>query len=123
LQRSKQNWQRAKVIRRTVIGLIALSVSSAAQSNYFTYQQWLAMPEPGRVAYLAGAYDSLLTFAEDEQVTSHYSRCLNMAQMTNFQLAANVLSFAKDRPALQTGSVQGALINYLIAACGKLPTK
>jgi hypothetical protein len=43
--------------------------------------------------------------------------------MTNFQLAANVLNFAKDKPELHTGSVQGALIGYLNAACGGPPTK
>jgi len=64
----------AEMILRTVIGLIALLVSSAAQSNYFTYQSWLAMPESSRVAYLSGAFDSLVSFAETEQVAMHYVR-------------------------------------------------
>jgi hypothetical protein len=34
-----------------------------------------------------------------------------------------VLNFAKDKPELQTGLVQRALVNYLIAACGEPPTK
>ena len=76
------------------------------------------MPEQGRIAYVAGAYDSLVTFAETDQVGMHYENCLVRARMTNSALTANVLNFAKDRPALQTGPVQGALIAYLIAACG-----
>ena len=74
-----------------------------------------------RVAYISGAYDSLVTFVEGEQAgrnSRHYRKCVATAQMTNFQLAANVLNFAKDKPELHVGSVQGALIEYLNAACG-----
>jgi hypothetical protein len=39
--------------------------------------------------------------------------------MSTSQLATNVLNFAKDKPEYHTGSVQAALIDYLIAACGK----
>jgi hypothetical protein len=53
----------------------------------------------------------------------HYRKCVDTAQITNFQLAANVLNFAKDKPELHTGSVQGALIKYLNTACGQPPTK
>ena len=111
------------MILRTVIGLIALLVSSAAQSNYFTYQSWLAMSESSRVAYLSGAFDSLVSFAETEQIAVHYGKCIDAAKMTNFQLTANMLNFAKDKPELHTGLVQRALLKYLIAACGEPPTK
>jgi hypothetical protein len=91
------------MILRTVVVLIALLVSSGAQANYFTYQQWLAMSEMGRAAYVAGAFDSLLTFIDpaDEQAPAmkwHYNNCLLRAQMSDTQLAANVMNFAKDRP-------------------------
>jgi hypothetical protein len=117
-----------EMILRTIVVLIALLVSSGAQANYFTYQQWLAMSELGRAAYVAGAFDSLLTFIDpaDEQALAmkwHYNNCLLRAQMSDTQLAANVMNFAKDRPELHTGPVQGALIGYLIAACGAPPTK
>ena len=112
------------MIRRTLIGLIAL-ISSAAQANYFTYQQWLAMNETARVLYISGAYDSFVTILSDEQSvtnSSYFKKCIQTAQMTNAQLAANVLNFAKDRPELHTDAVQTALLGYLIAACGKPPT-
>jgi hypothetical protein len=111
---------------RTAIGLIALLVSSAAQSNYFTYQSWLAMAETSRVAYISGAYDSLVTFVEGEQAgrnSLHYTKCITTAKMTNSQLTANMLNFAKDKPELHTGLVQRALLKYLVAACGEPPTK
>jgi hypothetical protein len=114
------------MILRTVIGLIAVLVSSAAQSNYVTYQKWLALNEISRTAYISGAYDSLVTFVESEQAgrnSLHYRTCIDTSKMTNFQLAENVLIFAKDKPELHTGSVQGALIKYLNAACGEPPTK
>ena len=112
-----------EMILRTVVGLIALLVSSAAQSNYFTYQTWLAMPESSRIAYVSGAFDSLVSFAETEQVAMHYVKCIDTVKMTNSQLTANMLNFAKDKPELHTGLVQRALLKYLAAACGEPLTK
>jgi hypothetical protein len=115
------------MILRTVIGLIALLVSSAAQSQaYYTYQSWSALSEPARAIYLSGAFDSLVTFASGEQekrITAHYFKCIYTAKMSGSQLAANVLNFAKDKPELHTGSVQAALFKYLFATCGEPPTK
>jgi hypothetical protein len=114
------------MILRTVIGLIALLVSSVARAEYFTYQTWSGLGEMSRAAYIAGAYDSQMTFVDSEaqgKDARHFRKCIQTARMTTFQLAANVMNFAKDRPALQTGSVQEALISYLIAACGEPPTK
>jgi hypothetical protein len=114
------------MIRRTAVVLIALLASSAAQSNYVTYQSWSAASEMSRVMYIAGAFDSLVTFIEGEQALRnrvHYNNCMETSQMTIVQLATNVLNFAKDKPELHTGSVQAALIEYLNATCGQPPTK
>ena len=86
------------MILRTVAGLIALLVSSAAQSNYFTYQTWLAMPESSRVAYVSGAFDSLVSFAETEQVAMHYVKGIDTVKMTNSQLTANMLNSPRTNP-------------------------
>ncbi|TMK49578.1 MAG: hypothetical protein E6G70_08525 [Alphaproteobacteria bacterium] len=67
------------MILRTAVVLIALLVSSAAQAGYMTYQKWSAMPEVYRVAYITSA------------------------RMTDTQLAANVLNFAKDKPDSRRG--------------------
>jgi hypothetical protein len=112
---------------RTVIGLIALLVSSAAQSQaYYTYQSWSALSEPARAIYLSGAFDSLVTFASGEQekrITAHYFKCIYTAKTSGSQLAANVLNFAKDKPELHTGPVQAPRFKYLFATCGEPRTK
>ena len=113
------------MIRRTAIVLIALLVSAAAQANYFTYQQWLALTETERVLYISGAYDWFVTILSDEQSetnSSYYRKCIQTAQMTNAQLAENVRNFAKDKPELHTYKMPSVLLGYLIAACGKPPT-
>jgi len=73
-----------------------------------TYQKWSAMPEVYRVAYIAGVFDTTVTaWADDEQKTSafkaYYSECITSARMTDTQLAANVLNFAKDKPDSRRG--------------------
>jgi hypothetical protein len=105
------------MIRGTVAVLIALLVSSAAQANYFTYQEWLAKPAIVRAAYIAGALDSLVNYT-DPRIAMHYNNCIARAEMRSDQLADNVLNYARDKPSMQTGSVQHVLLDYLIAACG-----
>jgi hypothetical protein len=68
----------------------------------------------------------MIALAEDKQsgtYSRHYNNCIGTAQMTSFQLAANVWNFARDKPELHTGSVWIALLKYLIAACGEPSTK
>jgi hypothetical protein len=113
-----------QAILEAVVLVGLLIVSPAARAEYFTYQTWSALNEIPRAVYIAGAYDSLMIFADTEaegKFLRHFRKCIGTAQMSNFQLATNVLNFAKDRPALQTGSVQEALIVYLSAACGGKP--
>jgi hypothetical protein len=116
---------------RTAVILLALLVSPLAHAYFVTYQQWLAMPEGARTAYITGAFDGYLY--DDSQffvrqqwevdATFHYETCLSKARMTSGQLAVNVMNFARDKPELHTQPVQHALMNYLFAACGKSPTK
>jgi len=68
-------------------------------------------------------FDSLVSFAETEQVAVHYVKWIDTVKMTNSQLTANMLNFAKDKSELHTGLVQRVLLNYLIAACGEPLTK
>ena len=91
---------------------------------------------PARAIHIAGIFDATVsdgvlidTLSADELLQPlgtqwlHFDRCVNRSQMTDFQLAANVADFAKDKPKLQIGSVQAALQQYLAATCGKAPTK
>jgi hypothetical protein len=121
------------MIRRTIIALTALLISSTAQSEFYTYQRWLTLPLSARALHIAGIFDAtvsdgmLIDTLGDPLLRSvgtqwlHFDRCVNRSQMTDFQLAANVADFAKDKPKLQIGSVQAALVQYLAATCGEPP--
>jgi hypothetical protein len=99
---------------------IALCVTSA-RANFISYLQWSALPEDQQSMYMAGAYDSLVTFvstSEENQIARHRTECLAKSGMTNKQLSQNVLSYATTKPDLQGGSVQKALVRYLLELCG-----
>jgi hypothetical protein len=92
----------------------------STRSSY-SYSQWVALPYPARVAYIAGAYDSLVNFDTPGSGTARYASwaaCISRAQMTVGQLTDNVLNFSQNNPTLQTGMVQQALYEYLMVACG-----
>jgi hypothetical protein len=57
--------------------------------------------------------------AADPTGRLHYFICLERAAIKNTKLADNLMQYASAHPALQKGSVQKALLQYLIAACGK----
>jgi hypothetical protein len=103
--------------------LIAVSpVSNAGQ--FYSYRQWVALDDPLRSMYIAGVFDSLLGIVRDRNdlpVTKHYDNCITRANMSNGELADNVMAFVKTRPELQEKSVSGALMNYLISYCGAPP--
>jgi hypothetical protein len=89
-----------------------------------------SQPELAQNACIAGAYDGFVydyssPFAPawEQAGALHYEACLSKAKMSNGQLAANVLNFVSDKPKLQTGPVQLALIEYLFAASGAPPKK
>ena len=109
-------------------GLVVLAFvvwPNVAEAVYLTYSQWEAMPPFGRDAYIAGAFDSLveISASSNDNYQKHYNSCLVRQQMTNGQLADNVRAYAASRPELQTGGVVGAMLNYLIALCGKPPSQ
>jgi hypothetical protein len=100
---------------------IALSVMPAV-ANFLTYSEWSALPENAQSMYIAGAYDSLVTFVStDDEINAaqHYSECVAKSGMTNRQLAQNVRTYAATKPELQGGNVQVALVRYLLELCGK----
>jgi len=107
-----------------LIVLAALWVRPAS-AVFYTYTQWEALPEVQRAFYMSGAYDSLTSFADTPEAARgavHYQTCVAKSGMTNSQLAAKILNYAKDKPALHTKPATHAMLDYLIAACG-LPRK
>jgi hypothetical protein len=104
--------------------VILLSVASPAMANFVTYAQWRAAPSIWREAYVAGAFDSLISYSPNgskDTFMDHYSTCLANSQMTNEQLAINLSTFADSKPELQAKPVQAGLIQYLLALCGPPP--
>jgi hypothetical protein len=96
-----------------------------ASAVFYTYSEWAALSEVQRAFYISGAYDSLTSFAdtpEGARGAVHYQTCVAKSGMTNSQLAAKILNYAKDKPALHTLPATHAMLDYLIAACG-LPPK
>jgi hypothetical protein len=71
--------------------------------------------------YIAGALDMLSTVGTADQMkaATHYNKCLGKAGMTAQQVGNNLREYVKSRPALQGGVVPHALMDYLIALCGK----
>jgi hypothetical protein len=111
------------MLRLVFLFLIAASpVANAGQ--FYSYRQWVVLNKPLRSAYIAGVFDSLLGIVKDRNdlpVTKHYDDCITRANMSDSELANNIVAFVKTRPELQERSVSGALINYLIDFCGPPP--
>jgi len=109
------------------ISPLATAISPVANAGqFYSYRQWVALDDALRSVYIAGVFDSLLGIVKDRNdvpVTKHYDDCITRANMTNGQLADNVIAFVKGRPELQERSVSGALMNYLIVYCGPPPLR
>lgn len=107
--------------------LVALGVSAQAQQHSFvwlTYPQWERLPQAERMFYLAGAFDSLAQFVKDDldkRIVLHYSSCIERSGMRLAQFSDHVGDYGRVHPEVQGSSMQGVMINYLIALCGKPP--
>jgi hypothetical protein len=69
-----------------VAGLFsALTINQANAQVYYNYADWDRLNESDRAAYIAGAYDSLVSIATAETASSarHYSRCVVSRQLSN----------------------------------------
>jgi hypothetical protein len=110
--------------RFAAVSILVLSTLPAA-AGFATYSQWQAMPADAQAAYVAGAFDSVVTIVDTDTAarTAQFRlKCMVDQHMTTPQLARNILAYAASRPELQR-AVQGALIAYLIALCGEPPTQ
>jgi hypothetical protein len=110
-----------------LICLFLITTSPVAYAGqYYSYRQWVALDETLRSVYIAGVFDSLLGIVKDRSdlpVTKHYDDCITRANMSDGELADNIIAFVKTRPELRERSVSGALINYLIDFCGAPPAR
>jgi hypothetical protein len=114
--------------QKAAIGvLFLLSLTMASQAGrFYGFFAWDQFPHNERAAYIAGSFDALITYASDDQgrrMGRHYSDCIERTRTSNGQLADNVQTYAKNHPEALggVGSLQGALVLYLMQLCGKPP--
>jgi hypothetical protein len=55
------------------------------------------------------------------EISDHYNDCLGRSHMNNVQLADNLANYVAGKPGLQGGTVEGALLEYLVEMCGPPP--
>lgn len=100
-----------RVIVLCLFELFAIAIiPSTAYAVFLTYAQWAALAQDERIAYIEGAFDSLITFTSDTKsraMARHYLDCLVQTKMTNQQLAENVRRFADFSPVCKKGLYKG----------------
>ena len=107
-----------------VTTLAMCAVANAQVLNWWNYSQWERLPADAKVAYIVGAFDSLVGYFSDDlhaKMSAHYSKCVFDTRMSLTQLSERVAAFGQAHPELQGGTVQTVMVNYLISLCGKPP--
>jgi hypothetical protein len=112
-------------MHKFVAAIIVFFVSYAhAQETvwlWITYSQWERLAPEQKVFYMAGAFDSLMGVSSNEKgvkMALHYSKCISDSGMKLREFTDRVAAYAESHPKLQGGTVQGAMINYLVELCG-----
>jgi hypothetical protein len=99
--------------------------ASAAEVHvYLDYAAWAKQPEDIRAAYIAGVFDSLVLItvdAETARAGKFFLGCIGNAKLDSVQLSEQLRAYARPRLELQAGTVQGALLRYLVSLCGRPP--
>lgn len=109
--------------RYAVLCICMALFAKGARADFFTYSEWEALPPIARASYISGAFDALISIqtSPNETYQDHYRKCLVQQKMLNSQLAEHVREYASARPDLQSRGVVAAMLNYLVALCGKPP--
>ena len=111
-----------KRLMKGFLVILFVMVATNAKAQLISYSQWERSPQLFREAYIVGAFDSLIAFA-NFGVGDHYFECIKQSKMTGVQMAENVRNFASSRPEYHAGGMEVILINYLIGVCGKPPVQ
>ena len=110
------------MIRTTLVFLLLLVCPAVAQVRvYYTFAQWDKLPNEQRATYVAGLADTLAVLATVEatkRFAHHYDQCIRRSNVTPLQLANALRDFARPLREMQNETMQGVLINYLLAECG-----
>src|SRR3954452_142672 len=109
---------------RLALILTSIMFSYEASSDFFSYATWAALPAHSRSLYIAGLIDGLMDgpilvpSPSSVAIARHFYSCLSKANLTNNQLAENVLDYARSRPQFHGGLVVFPMIDYLKEVCG-----
>jgi hypothetical protein len=109
------------MLRLGAVLVVLVTLCRPAMALYFLYPDWSALPENARQTYIAGAFDSLVSVATDEDgriAAKHYDHCVVSAHISVGQLATNVMNFASQKPELHTLPASIVMAKYLAAAFG-----
>jgi hypothetical protein len=112
-------------VAAAVTGL-ALTLTLPARAGFLTAEQWLGLNAEQQAAYVAGAYDSLVTYvtntAEMEAI-GHYQSCVAHAKLTPVTMATGLKDELGANPKLAAESAPGAFLKYLVKLCGEARPK
>jgi hypothetical protein len=112
-------WKRAVAL---LVGGITLAHAQGI-SAWYSYAEWERLPDELKQAYIAGAFDSLGSLANSEgdmKAAKHYGDCITNGHVEIDELTNNIEIFAHGRSDLP-GTVQAAMVSYLIRLCGMPP--
>ena len=87
--------------KRFIVCAWILLLPNPALSNFYNYPEWQRLSPVERAAYIAGAFNSLISYHTDDigaKASAHYFKCMQKSNMNNMQLAENVSAFASTRP-------------------------
>jgi len=107
---------------RVILGLSVLTLAAPAFAIFMTCSQWLSISPSDRIAYIAGVYDSLVTFAESAESAKagmHYQNCIARSKMSPQQMSENIRAFVLPKAELHARPMPAAVLGYLFAVCGK----
>jgi hypothetical protein len=107
---------------RVILVLSLLTFASPAFAIFMTCSKWLSISPSDRIAYVAGVYDSLVTFAESADSAKagmHYQNCIARSKMSPQQMSENIRAFVLPKAELHARPMPAAVLDYLLVVCGK----
>jgi hypothetical protein len=115
-----------KAAMAAAVTVLALTLAVPVRAGFLTAEQWLGLSAEQQAAYVAGAYDSLVTYATNTaemEAIGHYQSCVAHAKLTPVTMATGLKDELDANPKLATEPAPGALLKYLIKLCGEARPK
>jgi hypothetical protein len=104
----------------------ALALAPPARAGFLTAEQWLGLSAEEQAAYIAGAYDALVTYVTtpvEIEAIAHYQSCVAHAKLTPVTMATSLKDELGANPKLAAEPAPGAFLKYLVRLCGEAHPK